>query len=435
MGNSTKGQNEQPILPEFQQFLAQRQLVPANRVSFFAYWINRYLRYADKNALNASDYDELAIMHFLEYLRSDSRILDWQHRQAEDALQLYYFHYLGKTKQAACTPGEMNCIDLTAEIVRILRLKHYSNSTERTYVQWVERFGDYMQQSGKKLVNADAVDFKNYLSHLALNQKVSSSTQNQAFNAILFLFRHILHRPVENLDNTVRAKRGKRLPVVLTVDEVRKLFDQMESKERLMAELLYGAGLRLMELARLRVQDIDFGSKTIFIRSGKGDKDRTTILPEAVKDRLQEQLKAVKVLHEKDISDGHGAVYLPDAIDRKYPKAAREWIWQYAFPAANLSVDPRSGVVRRHHISDSAIQGAMKMAVKKAGIVKHATVHTLRHSFATHLIMNGVNIREVQELLGHKSVETTMIYTHVLKGMSSAPLSPLDSLMQSQPSL
>ncbi|MDD1745736.1 MAG: integron integrase [Candidatus Methanoperedens sp.] len=199
---------------------------------------------------------------------------------------------------------------------------------------------------------------------------------------------------------------------MLAVDEVKRLFEQMTGTNRLIAELLYGAGLRLMELARLRIKDIDFDANIIFVRSGKGDKDRSTMLPSAVKDRLQEHLGRVKSLHEQDIAAGHGSVYLPDALDRKYPNAAKEWAWQYVFPSAKLSVDPRSGIVRRHHISDTAIQTAVKNAVRKTGIAKHATVHTLRHSFATHLLMSGVNIREIQALLGHKNVEATMIYTH-----------------------
>ena len=202
----------------------------------------------------------------------------------------------------------------------------------------------------------------------------------------------------------------------------------MNGKDLLITGLLYGAGLRLMELARLRVKDIDMDLNTLTVRSGKGDKDRTTILPATVKDQLKNHLIETKSLHESDLSRGYGEVHLPDALSRKYPNAGKEWAWQYVFPANNLSVDPRSGRVARHHISDSAIQEVIKKAIRKAGIPKHASVHTLRHSFATHLLMNGVNIREVQELLGHKNVETTMIYTHVLRDMSKAPKSPLDLL-------
>ena len=240
----------------------------------------------------------------------------------------------------------------------------------------------------------------------------------------------MLGKETGNLADTVRAKRGQKLPVSFSVEEVKRLLACMEGKDLLIAGLIYGAGLRLMELARLRIKDIDMDLNTVTVRSGKGDKDRTTILPATVKKQLKEHLKNVKNLHENDLSRGYGEGHLPDALSRKYPNAGKEWAWQYVFPAANLSVDPRSGRVARHHISDSAIQEMIKKAIKKAGISKHASVHTLRHSFTTHLLMNGVNIREVQELLGHKNVETTMIYTHVVRDMTTAPKSPLDLLLE-----
>ena len=277
-----------------------------------------------------------------------------------------------------------------------------------------------------KITDLTSEDIRNFLSHLALTQKVASSTQNQAFNAILFLFRHVFHKDPENLGNTVRAKRGIKLPTVLSINEVKLIFAHMNGTNLLIAELLYGAGLRLMELARLRVKDIDFDSTTIFVRSGKGDNDRSTVLPRVVKVRLQKHLDGVKLLHERDLSQGYGSVNLPDALARKYQNAATEWGWQYVFPSSTLSVDPRSGTVGRHHISDTSIQKAFKNALQKTKIVKHASVHTLRHCFATHMLQSGVNIREVQSLLGHKHVETTMIYTHVLRNMADAPQSPLD---------
>jgi len=321
--------------------------------------------------------------------------------------------------------------EIIQETKRLIRLKHYSYSTERTYLQWIERFLEYARQTAKKAITeTNASDFKNFLSHLALAQRVSASTQNQAFNAILFFFRYVLGKEIGNLADTVRAKRGQKLPVVFSVEEVKRLLACMNGKDLLIAGLLYGAGLRLMELARLRVKDVDMDLNTLTVRSGKGDKDRTTILPATVKDQLKNHLIEVKSLYESDLSRGYGEVPLPDALSRKYPNAGKEWAWQYVFPSAALSVDPRSGKVRRHHISPSSIQKVVADAVRKAGIPKHASVHTLRHSFATHLLMNGVNIREVQELLGHKNVETTMIYTHVLRDMSKAPKSPLDLLLE-----
>jgi integron integrase len=234
---------------------------------------------------------------------------------------------------------------------------------------------------------------------------------------------------LKDLGHTVRAKRGPKLPVVLSTDEVRQLLSHLSGRNLLLVHILYGTGMRLMEVARLRVNDIDFGSNAIFVRGGKGDKDRATLLPDAVRETLRDHLEEVRKVHETDLSKGQGEVYLPEALERKYLNAGKEWRWQYVFPANNLSVDPRSGKVRRHHINPATIQNVVAEAVRETGIPKHATVHTLRHSFATHLLMNGVNIREVQELLGHKNVETTMIYTHVMRDMAHAPQSPLDALL------
>jgi integron integrase len=365
----------------------------------------------------------------MDMLRADERILDWQPRQADDALKLYYFHYLGKAGPKLPDVIESDdCPNALKEVQRLIRLRHYSYSTERNYLQWIQRFFSYSLADGEKLSDLTSTDFKDFLSYLAMKERVSASTQNQAFNAVLFLYRYVLGKETGDLGNTVRAKRGQKLPAVFTVEEIKRLFGQIDGIHRLIAELLYGSGMRVMELARLRVKDIDFGADTIFVRSGKGDKDRSTVLPSAVKERLLDHLKAVKELHEKDLAAGYGEVQMPDALGRKYPKAGKEWAWQYVFPSMKLSVDPRSGRVGRHHISDNPIQEAIKNALRKAGIAKHASVHTLRHSFATHLLQAGTNIREVQDLLGHKHVETTMIYTHVLRNMSTAPQSPLDAL-------
>lgn len=350
---------------------------------------------------------------------------------------LYLSHFEGsktlKELRGSTRPGRRlsDFPHFLEEMRRLIRLKHYSYSTERTYLEWAKRFLAYRQQmerEGDVSLLVTSNDVRDFLSHLATQTRVSASTQNQAFNALLFLFREVLRDDFGNMSGTVRAKRGKKLPAVLSADEVRALFSHLSGRSQLIAKLLYGSGLRLMELARLRAKDIDFEANLIFVRSGKGDNDRSTVLPASVKDELQAHLGRVKTLHEKDLAAGYGEVYLPDALGRKYPKAGKEWGWQYVFPSSRLSVDPRSGKIRRHHITDKAIQFAIGKAVQKAGIVKHATVHTLRHSFATHLLMNGVNIREVQSLLGHKSVETTMIYTHVLRDMKNAPMSPLDAL-------
>ena len=320
-------------------------------------------------------------------------------------------------------------------IQKAIRVKHYSLSTERTYMDWARRFFDYAgnMKGGLLRETPGAEDIREFLTHLAVHKKVSASTQNQAFNALLFLFRNVLKIEIGDLSSTIRAKRGPKLPVVLTVEEVRQLFSCMEGKQLLIAQIIYGAGLRLMELVRLRVKDIDFGSGLIFVRASKGDKDRSTILPGAVREPLQQHLTEVKALHNQDIAKGFGEAYLPDALGRKYPNAPKDWAWQYVFPSSKLSVDPRSGIVRRHHMDETSIQKAVGTATRKAGIAKQASVHTLRHSFATHLLMNGVNIREIQTLLGHQNVETTMIYTHVMRDMTTAPKSPLDILLEGSP--
>ena len=307
----------------------------------------------------------------------------------------------------------------------LLRLRHYAYKTEKIYLEWAARYLDYAHRQGLDWEKTGGV--RSYLSHLALKKNVSASTQNQAFNALVFLFRETLDIKLEDVDS-VRARRGKRLPVVLSVDEVKRLLDKVDGTKRLMLALTYGAGLRVSETIRLRVKDLDFENDLLFVRSGKGNKDRATLLPDQLKTELKEHLEKVKKLHEQDLKKGVGEVYLPGALDKKYPNAPKEFKWQYVFPARNLSVDPRSGKTRRHHASEKIMQSALSSAIRAAGIEKHATVHTLRHSFATHLLMAGTNVRAVQELLGHAHLETTMIYTHVVKEMSGKPKSPLDLL-------
>ena len=265
-----------------------------------------------------------------------------------------------------------------------------------------------------------------FLTHLAVRGRVAAATQNQAKSALLFLYREVLDQDLPWLENVERAKAPKRLPVVLTQDEVQAVLSRLAGTHWLVAGLLYGAGLRIMEALRLRVKDVDFARGEILVREGKGFKDRVTMLPGLIVDPLRAHLEQVRALHEQDLSEGYGEVYLPYALDRKYPNAPREWGWQYVFPSKSRSVDPRSGMVRRHHVQDQAIQRAIRQAVRDAGIAKPATPHTLRHSFATHLLGSGYDIRTVQELLGHKDVATTMIYTHVLNKGGRGVTSPLD---------
>ncbi|OGO40290.1 MAG: integrase, partial [Chloroflexi bacterium RBG_16_57_9] len=270
-----------------------------------------------------------------------------------------------------------------------------------------------------------AAEVEAFLTHLAVEGNVAASTQNQAFSALLFLYREVLHQDLGPID-ALRAKKPKRLPTVLTKEEVRRVLGHLSGAHQLMAKLLYGSGLRLMECLRLRVKDIDLAQRAIIVRDGKGMEDRVTMLPDSLIAPLQEHLQRVKRLHEEDLAKGYGAVYLPYALDRKYPNAEREWAWQYVFPSDRLSVDPRSSVVRRHHLDESGLQKVIRQAAQRAGIPKPVGPHTFRHSFATHLLENGYDIRTVQELLGHKDVKTTMIYTHVLNRGGLAVRSPLD---------
>lgn len=306
-----------------------------------------------------------------------------------------------------------------------LRLKHYSIRTEQAYLDWIKRFIFF---HGKKHPAAMAApEVEAFLTHLAVDRKVSASTQNQAMSAILFLYKEVLGHELEWLQNVERAKRPLRMPVVLTGNEVRAVLARLEGRPWLMASLLYGTGLRLMECVRLRVKDVDFEYAQIMVRDGKGEKDRVTMLPGALAIPINEHLQKVKAVHEQDLRDGFGDVYLPHALARKYPKAGREWGWQYVFPASRRSIDPRSGVERRHHTDEQNLQRALKKAVRAAAVNKPASCHTLRHSFATHLLQSGYDIRTVQELLGHADVSTTMIYTHVLNKGGRGVTSPLDA--------
>lgn len=326
-----------------------------------------------------------------------------------------------QTINAPTKPAEKKFLDTVRDVIR---LKHYSIRTEDAYVNWIRRFilfhgKRHPQEMGAKEVEA-------FLTHLAVEGHVSAATQNQAYSALLFLYREVLRRELDAPVQALRAKESRHLPAVLTKEETRQVIAQLSGVYQLQAKLLYGAGLRLLECLRLRVKDLDFERRAIIVRDTKGNEDRVTMLPDSVVEPLKEHLLRVKRLHEEDLAKGLGAVYLPDALDRKYPNAAREWLWQYVFPSGQLSVDPRSGETRRHHLDESGLQRAVRQAARAAGIEKRVTCHTFRHSFATHLLEAHYDIRTVQELLGHKDVKTTMIYTHVLQRGGLAVRSPLD---------
>jgi len=315
---------------------------------------------------------------------------------------------------------------LLEQVREVIRVRHYSLRTEETYLRWTKRF---ILFHGKRHTREMGVqEVQQFLSHLAVEGRVAASTQSQALSALLFLYQQVLKQDIGSIDEVVRAKQPHRVPVVLTQDEVRAVLRHLSGTPWIMATLLYGAGLRLMECLRLRVKDIDFPSNHIVVRDGKGHKDRVTMLPQNVKAPLQRHLHDVQKLHEQDLQTGAGHVYLPYALERKYPNASHEWVWQYVFPATQPSRDPRTGIVRRHHVHRLVLQRAVQGAVRQAEIPKAASCHTLRHSFATHLLEAGYDIRTVQELLGHKDVSTTMIYTHVLNRGGRGVKSPADLL-------
>ncbi|MEK7992733.1 MAG: integron integrase [Planctomycetota bacterium] len=311
-------------------------------------------------------------------------------------------------------------------VVEVLRSRHYSRRTEEAYVHWIRRFvlfqhGTHPRELGEGEVNR-------FLTHLAVNENVAASTQNQALAGLLFLYEHVLQQPLNRIEGVVRARRPKRLPVVLTREEVQAVLANLRGVPRLVCAVLYGSGLRLLEGLQLRVKDVDFGSGEITVRDGKGQKDRLTMLPKAIHEELEEHLRQVREQHEADVERGLGRAPLPEALGRKYPNADREWGWQWVFPAGSHYLDRRTRVQHRHHLHESVIQRAVHEAVRRAGLAKAAACHSFRHSFATHLLEDGYDIRTVQELLGHKDVKTTMIYTHVLNRGGLGVFSPLDRL-------
>ena len=313
--------------------------------------------------------------------------------------------------------------------VRIaIRARHYSRRTEEAYVGWIRRYILHHRKTHPAAMGAEEVNA--FLTHLAVEARVSAATQAQALSALVFLYRHVLDDPLPWLDEIVRARRPARLPAVLSREEVAQLLGQLRGTPRLAASILYGAGLRLLEALRLRVKDVDLAARLLVVRHGKGGKDRRTMLPDSLRGALQTQIGVVKRLHARDLSRGYGEVWLPDALSRKYAGAAKELAWQYLFPASKISFDSESQSWRRHHLDESAVQRAVKEGVRGAGIDKPAGCHTLRHSFATHLLEDGYDIRTIQELLGHADVKTTMIYTHVLQRSGGRGVrSPMDSLM------
>jgi integron integrase len=323
---------------------------------------------------------------------------------------------------ACINPTKPKLLD---QVRQALRARHYSPRTEQTYCHWIKRFiffhgKRHPQEMGETEINA-------FLTHLAVKEKVSASTQNQALSALLFLYRYVLNREIGDLGEVIHARKPEHLPIVLTREEVKSVLSQLSGEKRLVVSLLYGAGLRLIECLQLRVKDVDFQRNEITVRGGKGEKDRVTMLPEFLKKSLEGHLQNVRAIHDQDLRDGWGRAPLPDALDRKYPNASVEWRWQWVFPQENRWTNPTTGEQGRHHIHETIVQKAVAKAVREAGLTKRATCHSFRHSFATHLLEDGYDIRTVQELLGHNDVRTTMVYTHVLNRGGKGVKSPLDT--------
>lgn len=405
--------------------------VPKDKIKFYVIWLNKFIAFYSGSLDHVSNKD---INMFLNQLKEDE-FAAWQIDQARNAVILYIEKYCGKTIVSALQSEKETSVNSPTiatwqqakeRFTELIRLRHYAYNTEKTYQEWIRRFLLYTKLGTPQQASSEHV--KQFLAYLAVERKVTASTQNQAFNALLFLFRDVLGIEFGDFRNTIRAKKNQRVPVVLTIDEIKAVFAHIKGVMELALTLIYASGIRVTECVRLRVQDLDFGNHSLIIRSGKGDKDRVTLLPEFLHEQLKIHLKNIKSIHENDLKLGHGAVYLPDALERKYPRANQEWRWQYVFPAAGLAIDPRSGIIRRHHVDQQTLQRAMKHAVIQAGLTKKASVHTLRHSFATHLLQSGYDIRTIQDLLGHKDVTTTMIYTHVIKSGPHGVKSPAEIL-------
>ncbi len=406
----------------FKTYLLARRMASPKAVDFYLHWVRQLHRYSHKSVGDSLSRQE--IESYLKHLSKKHE--QWQVDQAAQAIKLYQFFVTrNETASARRTLGTDDQWRAVADDMRnMLRLMHRSHRTENAYLGWVRRF--YRFLGGKSPHSLESSHVKDFMTYLAVEQKVSASTQNQAFNAILFLFRHTLDKDIDDIAEAVRAKRTRRPPVVLTRSEIERLFENMRGINLLMASMIYGCGLRLAECISLRIKDIDFEREAITVRAGKGDKDRETVLPGSLKDDLKAHMEQIRAIYNADRDIDANGVMIPDALERKYPNAGKEWPWFWVFPSYKISTDPRTGIVRRHHVHRNNLQKAIKSAGKYAVISKRITVHTLRHTFATHMLDNGYDIRTIQDLLGHTDLRTTMIYTHVVSKNRHGVKSPLD---------
>jgi len=408
---------------KYLEFLSSRHLAPENRRKFYGIWVDRFLAHRSGDAtapITGAEIDAFTLSLAATHE-------EWQVRQAADAVRLYLFFLQSQKEQAApfSDNGGTPPVGFERKTREVIRLRHLSMATEKSYIGWLRHFLAWCGNvPSTSLGNAEVIGF---LTHLAVERKVSKATQTQAFNALLFFFRNVLLRDLDVSSMAVRARPSRRLPVVLSRQEVSLVLGRLEGVYALMGGLIYGCGLRLNECMALRIKDVDFDQGCVIVRGGKGDKDRMTVLPGSLVDDLHRHLLGIRHLHEEDRRNDIAGVMVPYALERKYPNAGKEWGWFWVFPARSLSVDPSTHAVRRHHVLPSTLQKQIKNAVRQAGIAKPASVHTLRHSFATHLLENGYDIRTIQQLLGHADVKTTMIYTHVAGNNRLGVRSPLDT--------
>jgi integron integrase len=408
------------MLNEFQEQLSADKSLNLKHIPHYLRWVRDCYSFFRQSPTERLSLDQ--IRHFLIHLEKTRE--SWQVKQAEQALRRFDFFLAMKSSPVPSEADNCAWTDVLSKTRDVLRLKQMALNTEKTYLSWLRQFQQYLGSKPPHELSFE--DMRRYLSHLAVERRVAAGTQNQALNAILFLFRHVLDIDNGEGIDAVRAQKRRRLPVVLSPSEIQRIFAAMEGIPRLMAMLTYGCGLRLNECLNLRIKDLDMERGMVIVRSGKGDKDRRTVFPVRLRDELINHLSVVRTLYERDREQDFNGVCLPKALERKYPNAGKEWAWFWVFPARGISTDPRSGIIRRHHQHPSMLQRAFRDALRSTGIAKPATIHTLRHSFATHLLEGGTDIRTIQDLLGHADLRTTMIYTHVASKNTLGVISPLD---------
>jgi len=406
---------------DFREYLLKKAGIPDKKIPFYLQWVSYYISFCERAG------DSASLVGFQKDLL-ERMLNDWQIDQAVDAVKHYKYFLLHYSEQETVPnlnriPGE-DWGKLLHIMKDVLRLRHRSYQTEKSYLRWVNDFRMHLKDPSPEGLNQN--HFKQYLTYLAVERKVSVSTQSQAFNALLFFYRNVLEVDVSDLEDTIRSKRPARLPVVLSKEEIRTLIDHMPFPYSLMGLLIYGSGLRLIECLSLRIKDLDFESCTIHVHEGKGNKDRLTVFPSSLKEDLQKQISFCRTIFDKDITGMQGRVAVSASIEKKYPSASMEWSWFWLFPSRNFSNDPNGPEQRLFHLHPSTLQRTFHTALKKTKITKRASVHTLRHSFATHLLEAGYDIRTIQELLGHSSVQTTMIYTHVAGKNRLGVISPAE---------